>query len=222
MIKIHNLTVGYDKKRSVLNHLNLSVDLGYIHGVLGLNGAGKTTFFKTLYGLKKNVTGDIFYNGKKITKNDLSFLPTENYFYSYLTGREYLEIFKSEKIFEIDKWEALFQIPLDDFIESYSTGMKKKLALLANIKLDKDILILDEPFNGLDLETNRILRTVIQKLKLAGKTIFFSSHVLDDMLTICDQIHHLNLGKIEKSYQKQDFKIIEQDIFNDLDNVHNQ
>jgi ABC-2 type transport system ATP-binding protein len=155
MIIIKNLVVSYDKGQNVIDSLNLILQDKTINGIVGLNGAGKTTLLNSFYGFKRIASGDIKYNDRRINKKEMSLLVTENYFYSNITGREYLSLFKNS-LYDVDIWNGLFSLPLDIIVDDYSTGMKKKLALMGILKQDKPIMILDEPFNGLDIETCRI------------------------------------------------------------------
>ena len=212
MILIENITVSYTNNKKVIRSLGLEIEGGLIHGIVGLNGAGKTTLLKTMYGLHKPDSGTISFNGKKLTKNQIGYLPTENYFYSNITGKEYLSLFKS-KSFDINRWNELFGLPLDELVDNYSTGMKKKLALLGVLKLDKPVMILDEPFNGLDLETGRILRMVLLQLKKKGKLIIVTSHILETLTNLCDYIHHIDNGKIDITIGKSEFEKYENELF---------
>lgn len=101
-----------------MEHLNLQMNNNQIHGIVGLNGSGKTTLLNSIFGLKKIDTGEIFFGEKKISKNDIAFLPTENYFYPYITGIEFLKIFKN-KNFDTQKWNKLFNLPLNKIIDIY-------------------------------------------------------------------------------------------------------
>ena len=152
-----------------------------------------------------------------ITSKDIGFLETGNYFYSSLTGAEYLNIFPATNTrFDLTALNTLMQLPLDEVTEAYSTGMKKKLALLAIIRQDKPVYIFDEPFNGLDLETNRAVEIIIDTLKAKGKTIFISSHILSPLIATCDEIHLLRHGNFETSYTGASFNEIEADLFSDF------
>ncbi|PID93571.1 MAG: hypothetical protein CSA94_02470 [Bacteroidetes bacterium] len=210
-----NLTVSYTKSVKIIDNLNLSLAEGVIHGIVGLNGAGKTTLLNTIYGLKKQDDGSITFKGKKLNKQEISYLVTENFFYSNITAREYLSLFQN-KDFDLEKWNALFGLPLDKIIDGYSTGMKKKLVILGVFKQDKPILILDEPFNGLDIETVRILRSILLKLKEKGKTIIVTSHIMETLTNLCDYIHYLDKGKIGNSCGKEEFGKFEQEIFSKI------
>ena len=115
MIKIDNLKVNYGNN-NVLNELCLEISSNTIHGLIGLNGSGKTTLLNTIYGLKSKVLGTIQSNNEDIKRNDIAYLETTNYFYSRITGKEYLNIFKTQNPnFDIDKWNTLFELPLKTF-----------------------------------------------------------------------------------------------------------
>jgi ABC-2 type transport system ATP-binding protein len=212
MITIENLVVSYDKGRNIIDSLNIAISENTINGIVGLNGAGKTTFLNSVYGLKSIDSGDIKFNNRKINKKEVSFLETENYFYLNITGREFLSLFKNQD-YDSDKWNQLFLLPLDTIVDDYSTGMKKKLALMGILKQDKPIMILDEPFNGLDIETCRIIRQILLKLKDRNKTIIITSHIIETLTNLCDYIHYLEKGKIKYSKDKGDFKEFEREIF---------
>lgn len=215
MITIKNLTVSYKKNNPVIQSLELSLELERIHGIVGLNGSGKTTLLNTIYGLKKPETGDIFIDGCKSTKRQIAYLETESYFYSNITGEEHLKIFKNTD-FDTVSWNELFKLPLRELIETYSTGMKKKLALLAVLKQDKPVMILDEPFNGLDIETARVLRSILLNLK-NRKTIIITSHIIETLTNLCDDISYLQEGKIKYSRSKSEFDEFKQEIYLDIE-----
>lgn len=210
-----------DKK--VLNNLNYDFTLSKIHGIIGLNGAGKTTFFNILSTFLKQDSGKILFDEKNITRYDIAFLETVNFFYSNITGKEYLEIFPSTNLqFDLENINKLLKLPLDEIIETYSTGMKKKLALLAIIKQDKPIYIFDEPYNGLDLETNMALEIIIKNLRKKEKTVFISSHILSPLISVCDEIHLLEQGNFSKNYTKENFDSIEKELFEDFNKSANE
>jgi len=212
MIIINDLSVSYQKGIKVINGLNLQLSLNEVHGLVGLNGSGKTTLLNTIFSIIKQENGSITYNNQKLTKKSIGYLETENFFYTNITGAEYLSLFEN-KNFDLPAWNKIFELPLNNIIDNYSTGMKKKLALLGILKLDKPILILDEPFNGLDLETSKVLQIIILKLKQKQKTIIITSHVLESLTSICDTIHYLDNGTIKFSRTKNEFENLEKDIF---------
>ena len=216
MITIHNLSVSYNKDKNIIDKLDLSLNNGLIHGIVGLNGAGKTTLLNTLFGLKNPDSGTILFDSRKINKTQVAYLPTENFFYSNITGHEYLGLFKNGA-FEIEQWNRLFDLPLNNIIDGYSTGMKKKLALMGILKQDKPLMILDEPFNGLDIETCRIIRMILLRLKDRNKTILITSHIIETLTNLCDYIHYLDKGKIKYSHDKSSFAEFEREVFEKIE-----
>ena len=217
MISIRDLSFSYPGKE-VFSNLRIEFEDGVVHGVLGINGSGKTTLFNLMYGLLKGKNGGIFLNDKPIAKTQISFLETQNYFYPNMTGAEFINLFKAPgKSFDIHFWKDILKIPLDEYVDNYSTGMKKKLALLAVLKQDRPILLLDEPFNGIDLESGRVLLILIEKLKELGKTVFLTSHIFETLKESCDFIHVLNDGSFEGSYSRSDYSTLESQVLGDLD-----
>jgi len=222
MIEIKNLKFEYTKNIEILNNLNIELNSGQIHGLVGLNGSGKTTLLNLIYKNLQPQEGEILFNKKNIVKNDIAFLETESFFYPKITGGEYLEIFKfGNKNFDFKAWNEIFDLPLNKLVDNYSTGMKKKLAFISLMSFENPIYILDEPFNGIDLESNQILKNVILKLKSIGKTIIITSHIFDILMNICDSISFLNNKKIEFTKYKNEFDEIEKLIFQKLDKDNN-
>ena len=202
MLEISNLCVSY-KKQNVLFDLNLEIQQGVILGLLGKNGAGKTTLFEAIY-QELQYTGEILWQKQKMKRENISYLETDNYFYPFITGKEYLGYFNKKS----KKYEDLilkFNLPLEKFIQDYSSGMKKKIALLGMLMLDKSINILDEPFNGVDFEGVHILYDVIRELKSENKVVIVSSHIIETLFHTCDKIAILNSGKIDKIIEKENF-----------------
>lgn len=222
MLTIKDLTVSYGDK-IVLDKLQLNIDLAKIHGLVGLNGAGKTTLLNALYGFKNRDSGFLLYKDLPLKRIDVSYLETENFFYSNITGKEYLSLFQRlTNDYNLDDWNKIFKLPLDQLIDGYSTGMKKKLALMAVLKQDKEIVILDEPFNGLDIESSKILSLIISKLKENGKTIIVTSHILESLTNICDFIHYLDNKVISFTRDKNNFANLESEIFNEMEAEHKE
>jgi ABC-2 type transport system ATP-binding protein len=211
MIKIDNLKVNYGN-HNVLNEFCLEIPSNTIHGLVGLNGSGKTTLLNTIFGRKDKVQGTIRHIDEDLKRNKIAYLETINYFYPRITGKEYLSMFKSQNTnFDIEQWNELFELPLNKLIDDYSTGMKKKLALMGIICLNREILILDEPFNGIDLETVQKIKTLLLKLK-TEKTILIASHILESLLPICDSISYVNDSKIQFTYEKKEYNKIQNEI----------
>ena len=217
MITIEKLTLSYGKEKKVIDSLDLNISENTINGIVGLNGSGKTTLLNAIYGLKAIESGVIKWDGEKVSKKVISYLVTEPYFYSNITGNEYLSLFKNSS-FDTKKWNELFLLPLDQIVDEYSTGMKKKLAIMSVLKQDKPIIVLDEPFNGLDIETCRIIRSILLGLKEKNKTIIITSHIIETLTNLCDYIHFLEAGKILFSKEKSEFKEFEKELFQNLEN----
>lgn len=197
MIQVEGMSVFFDNKE-ILKNIRANFECAKIHAIFGLNGAGKTTFFNSLFGICE-FQGNVLFNDNNLSKKDISFLETETFFYSFLTGREYLNIFQESlipQLFDIEQLSKLFNIPLDIYIEKYSTGMKKKIALLGVIKLNRSIYILDEPFNGLDVESTFVLKSVVRLLRDNGRTVFISSHITESLIGVCDCFNILENGQL--------------------------
>lgn len=211
MIIIESLYKSYGNK-NVLKNINLTFKKGEIIGVVGENGAGKSTLFKCMIGFE-NYDGLIKYD-KGILKNVTGFLPTNPYFLSKITGLEYLQLLCNARNINVSdiKKKNIFELPLNQYAETYSTGMKKKLALTGTLILNNEIFILDEPFNGVDIHSNIIIKEIILKLKEINKIVILSSHIFSTLNETCDKLHYLKNGEIIKSVSKSEFSEIEQDM----------
>jgi ABC-2 type transport system ATP-binding protein len=214
MIKISDLHISYGEK-PVLKDVNASFIPGEIKGIIGYNGAGKTSLFNCMCGIVPAQGGSITYNNEPLTLNHVLYLEAENYFYPQLTGREFLDITpgKNNK-FNADELAKLFRLNLDELVDTYSTGMKKKLIMLFLLKTNKPIIILDEPFNGLDLETHQLLEIILKELKKQNKIIIVTSHIIEPLAVICDSILFLNEGHFQKEIQKASVEEIRKQMVN--------
>lgn len=204
MLEIKNLSVSF-KDKDVLQGLNLEIEKGIIVGILGKNGAGKTTLFESLYQSQK-YSGEILWKKQKLLRENISYLETENYFYPYITGREYLSYFAKDKLLKTIELAEKFQLPLEKYVQYYSSGMKKKLALIGMLMLDKPINILDEPFNGVDFEGVHLLYDIILELKQSNKIVMISSHIIETLFHTCDRIVTLENGLLSNIFEKSDFE----------------
>lgn len=204
MLEIKSISVSF-KDKNVLQNLSLEIEEGIILGILGKNGAGKTTLFESLYQSQK-YNGEILWQSQKILRENISYLETENYFYPYITGREYLSYFAKDKLPKTIELAEKFQLPLDKYVQYYSSGMKKKLALIGMLMLDKPINILDEPFNGVDFEGVHLLYDIIRELKQSNKMVIISSHIIETLFHTCDRIVTLENGLISNIFEKSDFE----------------
>lgn len=211
MISIQHLHKSFSSKK-VLNDINIEFEKGFVYGIVGENGAGKSTLFNAIAGLE-SFKGTISSDFSPL-KNHLGFLQTNPFFFSRITGKEYLQLhLNARKIKSVDLKEInVFDLPLNEYASSYSTGMKKKLALTAILIQQSDVYILDEPYNGVDIHSNMIITEIIQKLKSLGKTILISSHIFSTLKDTCDEIHLLQDGHFKKKVNKLDFDLLEQEM----------
>ena len=211
MISINSLSKSYGKY-TVLHDINLTFRKGEVCGIVGANGAGKTTLFKCIAGLE-SFNGNIQYNGEQL-KNVTGYLPTELFFFSKMTGSEYLQLVcNARDLKEINIENSnIFDLPLNQYAESYSTGMKKKLALTGLLIQKNEVFILDEHFNGVDIQSNIIIREIILKLKQLGKIVIMSSHIFSTLNDSCDHLHYLKDGIIKSSALKGEFEQIENEM----------
>ena len=206
MLEVRNLNVSF-KNQKVLQGFNLNIENGEIVGILGKNGAGKTTFFESLYRTVK-FSGEVILENQHLKREQISYLETENYFYPYITGKEYLSYFKEISNSKYIELIEKFNLPLNKFVQYYSSGMKKKLALIGMLLLDKPINILDEPFNGVDFEGVHILYDIIRNLKSENRIVIISSHIIETLFHTCDKIAILQNGQIEKIYEKSEYELL--------------
>jgi ABC-2 type transport system ATP-binding protein len=211
MIIIESLNKSFGKK-AVLKNINIVFEKGKTYGIVGENGSGKTSLFKCIAGLE-SYEGVIRSEFDKL-KNHLGFLQTEPFYFSKITGREYIQLLCNARKIDIKNIEAanIFELPLSEYAVAYSTGMKKKLALTAILLLKNDVLILDEPFNGVDIHSNILITEIISKLKSLGKTILISSHIFSTLSETCDEIHVLKDGIFIKKACRETFAALEQEM----------
>ena len=210
MLQIKNLTKKFGDKIAV-NHLNLTVDSGDIYGFIGHNGAGKTTTIKAVTGISHFDEGEILIDGKSIQsqpiecKKMMAYIPDNPDLYEHLTGIQYLNFIAdvyqvdSEKRFQlIDKYSTQFEIKqnLGDLVSSYSHGMKQKLAIISALVHQPKLLILDEPFVGLDPKASLTLKKIMHELCLEGTAIFFSTHVLEVAEKLCNKVAIIKAGEL--------------------------
>ncbi|HQR02305.1 MAG TPA: ATP-binding cassette domain-containing protein [Ferruginibacter sp.] len=208
MIQVTGLSKNYGDKQALKN-INLRLERGRVYGIAGENGAGKTTLFRCIAGLE-TCEGEIRAD-KDPLKNHLGLLPTEPYFFSRITGIEYIRLLCNARQKQAADIESrnIFELPLKRYASTYSTGMKKKLALMAILLQDNDYFILDEPFNGVDIQSNIVITELILSLKQRNKIIVVSSHIFSTLHDTCDEIHLLHEGTIQRSVQKDGFGALE-------------
>jgi len=211
MIKIKTLSKFYGKNQ-VLNTIDLEFEKGRVYGIVGENGAGKTTLFRCISGLE-TYDGQITSDFNKL-KDHLGLLLTEPFFFSKITGKEYIQFLANSRHLKLSNIEDknIFNLPLNQYASTYSTGMKKKLALTAILLQENDAFILDEPFNGVDIQSNIVIAEIIKKLKKLNKTVIISSHIFSTLAETCDEIYLMKNGKIIKKVAKADFNNLEKEM----------
>jgi len=210
MAIVENVTKSFGDKVA-LHNVSFSVPAGQICGLLGPNGAGKTTLFRLLMGILKATEGRLLIDGRDAfeerveAKRLIGFLPDEPVFYSYLSGRELLNL--SAAMHGLDAVDTLDRIApliaqlrladdLDNYAEDYSRGMKKKLGLLLALLHQPKLLVLDEPTNGLDVESVRLFYDLISETARTGTTILFSTHLMDHVARLCSHAVIINEGTV--------------------------
>lgn len=211
MIEIKSLSKKYANLQ-VLKNINIQFEKGKVYGIVGENGAGKTTLFRCIAGLEKH-EGQIIADQNPI-KNNLGLLLAEPYFFDKITGKEYLQFVcnaRGQLLTDLDQ-QNIFDLPLNQYAVTYSTGMKKKLSLMGILLQKNEYFILDEPFNGVDIQSNIIITEIIHKLKSLNKIVIISSHIFSTLSDTCDEIHLLSNGFFTKSVQKQDFYLLENEM----------
>ena len=210
MLKIINVSKSYKNKKAIEN-ISIEVNKGEVFGFIGHNGAGKTTTIKSIVGIHNFEEGDILINSKSIKKNhieckkDIAYIPDNPDIYEALTGIQYLnfiadifKVSKNEREEKIKYYSEKFEInkALGDLISSYSHGMKQKLVIISALIHSPKVLILDEPFVGLDPKASFILKEIMREFCNNGGCIFFSTHVLEVAEKICDRIGIIKGGKL--------------------------
>ncbi len=208
MIAIENLSKQFGSKE-VLKDICIKFERGNVYGIVGENGAGKTTLFRCIAGLE-NYAGTITSELKPL-KNHLGLLLTEPFFFDKITGSEYIRLLCNARNTKVEDMESrnIFDLPLNQYASTYSTGMKKKLALTAILLQQNQYFILDEPFNGVDIQSNIIITEIIERLRELGKTVIISSHIFSTLSDTCNEIHLLKEGKFVKAAKKKDFALLE-------------
>lgn len=213
MLKIEHLTKTFGEKKAV-DDLSLHIAPGEIYGFIGHNGAGKTTTLKSVVGIQKFDEGEITVCGTSIKadpltcKKQIAYIPDNPDLYEYMTGIKYLnfiaDIFgigSAERMERIHKYADIFELTADlaQPIASYSHGMKQKLAIISAWIHKPRLIIMDEPFVGLDPKAAHILKGMMRELCDEGGAIFFSTHVLEVAEKLCDQVAIIKGGKLIRS-----------------------
>ena len=220
MLKIEHLTKTYGEKKAV-DDLSLHIHAGEIYGFIGHNGAGKTTTLKSVAGILQFDGGEILVDGKSVRaqplecKKMIAYIPDNPDLYEYMTGIKYLnfiaDIFgvsAQARQERIRKYADLFELTADlaQPIAAYSHGMKQKLAIISAWLHEAKLIIMDEPFVGLDPKAAHILKGMMRELCSAGGAIFFSTHVLEVAEKLCDKVAIIKGGKLIRSGTMEEVK----------------
>ena len=219
MLKIKNLTKIYKGGKEAVSDLSLTVEAGDIYAFIGHNGAGKTSTIKCVVGIHDFDKGEIYVDGISVKENPLAckqimaYIPDNPDLYEYLTGIQYLNfiadiygVSAADREQRIKEEAAAFEIEaaLGDLISSYSPGMKQKLAIISALIHKPKLLILDEPFVGLDPKAIKEIKVVIEELKAAGVTVLISTHMLEMVKDVWDYMIVMDKGQIIKTINKEE------------------
>ncbi|MDD6799454.1 MAG: ABC transporter ATP-binding protein [Firmicutes bacterium] len=220
MLKIEHLTKTYGEKKAV-DELNLHINPGEIFGFIGHNGAGKTTTLKSVVGILQFDEGEILIDGKSVRtapldcKRDIAYIPDNPDLYDYMSGIKYLNfiadvfgVSAADRKERIRKYADLFELTADlaQPIAAYSHGMKQKLAIIAAWLHSPKLIIMDEPFVGLDPKASHLLKGMMREVCDGGGAIFFSTHVLEVAEKLCDKVAIIKGGKLVRSGTMEEVK----------------
>lgn len=221
ILEIKNFTKKYSQEKKAVDDLSLSVMPGEIYGFIGHNGAGKTTTIRAVVGVMGFDNGEVLIDGHSVKKEPVTcksitaYIPDNPDLYDYVTGIQYLNYMAD--MFSVDerhreerirKYADLFGITdsLGNLVSSYSHGMKQKLALIGAFLHQPKLLVLDEPFVGLDPEAAFHLKEIMRELCNQGSAIFFSTHVLDVAEKLCDKVAIIKQGKMVRCGTMEEVK----------------
>lgn len=211
ILEINDFSRSYDGGKNVVDHISLSVEEGEIFGFIGHNGAGKSTTIKSIVGILPvrqgtiNVCGRSIWAQKKECLKNMAYIPDNPDLYEYMTGIGYInfiadifEVPATKRTERIRKYADAFEITsqLGDLISSYSHGMKQKVAIIGALVHHPKLLVLDEPFVGLDPKASAVLKASMRELCADGSAIFFSTHVLEVAEKLCDKIAMIDHGTL--------------------------
>ena len=220
MVEIKGLCKSYDNKR-VVDNLDLTINDGEIYGFIGHNGAGKTTTIKCLIGILSFEKGEILIDGLSIKdkpiecKRKIAYIPDNPDLYNYMSGIDYLNfigdvfnVANDDRVKRIDKYAGIFELTdsLANPISSYSHGMRQKLAIIAAWLHEPDLIVMDEPFVGLDPKASHDLKMMMRQFCDRGGSIFFSTHVLEVAEKLCDKVAIIKQGQLIKSGTMEEVK----------------
>ena len=214
MIEIKNVSKTYNGEKKAIKNISFDIKDGEIFAFIGHNGAGKTTMIKSLVGILDFEEGDILINNKSIKKDpincklEMAYVPDNPDLYENMTAIDFInficDMYKIDievRKENIKKYASMFEIEdkLNNDISSFSHGMKQKVALIAALAHNPNVLIMDEPFVGLDPKAVFDIKNIMKQMTKEGKTIFFSTHILDVAEKLCDRVAIIKNGEIVKT-----------------------
>lgn len=220
MLRIENLSKSYGEKKAV-DGLSLHIAAGEIYGFIGHNGAGKTTTLKACVGILGFEEGEIYVDGISVRENPIAckkkiaYIPDNPDLYGFMTGVQYLQfiadiygVSAQERKERAEKYAALFELTQDlaNPIAAYSHGMKQKLAIIAALIHEPKLMIMDEPFVGLDPKAAHAVKEIMRQRCEAGCAVFFSTHVLEVAEKLCDKVAIIKDGKLIKSGKTEEVR----------------
>ena len=221
MIEIKNVSKTYNGEKKAINQVSFDIKDGEIFGFIGHNGAGKTTMIKSLVGILDFESGDILINNKSIKKDpigcklEMAYVPDNPDLYENMSAIDFIDFvcdmydtpIETRKE-NIEKYAKMFEMEdkLNDDISSFSHGMKQKVALMAALSHNPNVLVMDEPFVGLDPKAVFDIKNIMKEMTKEGKTIFFSTHILDVAEKLCDRVAIIKNGNIVKIGKMKDPK----------------
>lgn len=221
MIEIKNVNKTYNGEKKALNNITFDIKDGEIFAFIGHNGAGKTTMIKSLVGILDFEEGDILINKKSIKtdpigcKLEMAYVPDNPDLYENMTAIDFInfvcDMYDTDvniRKENIEKYAKMFEMEdkLNDDISSFSHGMKQKIALISALSHNPKVLVMDEPFVGLDPKAVFDMKELMKKMTKEGKTIFFSTHILDVAEKLCDRVAVIKNGNIVKIGKMKDIK----------------
>lgn len=221
MIEIKKVSKTYNGEKKAINQVSFDIKDGEIFAFIGHNGAGKTTMIKSLVGILDFEEGDILINHKSIKKDpigcklEMAYVPDNPDLYENMTAIDFInfvcdmyDIPVDVRKENIEKYSKMFEMEskLNDDISSFSHGMKQKIALIAALSHNPSVLVMDEPFVGLDPKAVFDMKTIMKEMAKEGKTIFFSTHILDVAEKLCDRVAIIKNGNLVKIGKMKDIK----------------
>lgn len=221
MIEIKNVSKSYDGINKAIDNISLNIPDGSIFAFIGPNGSGKTTTIKSIMGIHDFDSGEILINGKSIKDNPIeckkimAYVPDNPDLYENMKAIDFInficdmyDVSKVDRIENIKKYSKIFEMEnnLNDDISSFSHGMKQKIVLIAALTHNPSIIVMDEPFVGLDPKAVFSMKEIMHEIVKEGKIVFFSTHILDVAEKLCDYVAIIKSGKIIKTGKMEEIK----------------